>query len=69
LIILGLSAAATFQVWVTWQVWRSRVFERERKILQTQLIWLVPVLGALLVFTVLREDAKPRQNPPSDTRR
>jgi hypothetical protein len=32
------------------------MFDRKQKVLQTQLIWLVPIVGASLVFTVLREE-------------
>jgi len=66
--ILGalLVALVTFQVWLTVRVWKSRLFERKQKILQAQLIWLVPILGAGLVFTVLQEEERASsKTPPS----
>jgi hypothetical protein len=53
-----LAAAVFFQVWVTFRVWRSRVFEKPQKVAQSQLIWLVPVLGAVMVFSVLSSEEK-----------
>lgn len=67
--ILGaaLLALVSFQSWLTYRVFRSTVFERKQKILQAQLIWLVPILGAGLVFTVLQEEerAMGAKTPPS----
>ncbi|HRI65233.1 MAG TPA: hypothetical protein PK156_13380 [Polyangium sp.] len=58
--ILGaaLLALVSFQSWLTYRVFRSNVFERKQKLLQAQLIWLVPVIGAGLVFTVLQEEER-----------
>jgi hypothetical protein len=38
------------------QVFKSELYDRRQKILQTQLIWLLPILGSGLVFTMLRDD-------------
>jgi putative copper export protein len=54
-----------FQIWLTRRVFRSDMFERRQKILQAQLIWLVPILGAGLVFSVLHEESKNEGQPPS----
>jgi hypothetical protein len=32
------------------------MYERKQKVWQAQLIWLLPVIGAGLVFTILQED-------------
>lgn len=56
LIILSLFVA--FQVWVTWQVWRNEYFARSEKAAQTRLIWLLPLLGAVLVYSMLTDEAK-----------
>ena len=42
-------------------------FERKQKVLQAQLIWLVPIIGAGLVFTVLQEEERAQggKTPPS----
>lgn len=65
--ILGalLLALVSFQAWLTVRVWKSRLFERKQKILQSQLIWLLPILGAGLVFTILIEEERSNKTPPS----
>lgn len=65
--ILGalLLALAAFQTWLTVRVFKSRLFERKQKIMQAQLIWLLPILGAGLVFTILMEEERSNKTPPS----
>ncbi|MDC0745111.1 hypothetical protein [Polyangium mundeleinium] len=65
--ILGalLLALVAFQTWLTIRVFKSRLFERKQKILQTQLIWLLPVIGAGLVFTILVEEERSHKPPPT----
>lgn len=54
-VALGLVA---FQGWLTVRVFRSGLYERKQKIWQAQLIWLLPIIGAGLVFSILNEDQK-----------
>ena len=54
-----------FQAWLTVRVFKSKLFDRKQKMLQTQLIWLVPIIGASLVFTVLHEEDS--SNKPART--
>jgi len=63
----ALVAIIAFQSWLTYRVFRSNVFERKQKVLQAQLIWLVPIIGAGLVFTVLQEEERAQngKTPPS----
>ena len=66
--ILGaaLVAVVAFQTWLTVRVFRSKTFERKQKMLQAQLIWLVPIIGAGLVFTILQEEDQANgKTPPS----
>jgi hypothetical protein len=60
-----LIALIAFQIWLTVRVFRSRLYERKQKIWQAQLIWLLPILGAGLVFSVLREDDRSSRGPAS----
>ncbi|GMV19896.1 MAG: hypothetical protein HS104_10285 [Polyangiaceae bacterium] len=53
LLLLGLVVA---QIWLTVRVWRSSSYERSQKILQSKLIWLLPVVGAVLVFSLMPEE-------------
>lgn len=53
LLLLGYVALC---VWLTVRVWRSKSFERSQKLLQSKLIWLLPVIGAVLVYSLMPED-------------
>jgi hypothetical protein len=61
-VLLGLVA---FQIWLTSRVFRSRLYERKQKIWQAQLIWLVPIFGAGIVFAILQEDDKAERRTSS----
>ncbi len=52
----GFLTLVAFQIWLTVRVFRSGLYERKQKIWQAQLIWLVPIIGAGLVFSVMRDD-------------
>jgi len=49
-------AAVLFQVFVTVRVFRSRLYETSQKSAQAKLIWLLPVLGAVIAFSVLTSE-------------
>jgi hypothetical protein len=54
---LGLvGAAVLFQIWVTWRVRKTPIFDGSQKSAQTKLIWFVPVIGAAVVFAVLQSE-------------
>jgi hypothetical protein len=58
-------AVVAFQIRTTLRVFRSRLFDRPQKIAQTKLIWLLPLIGAALVASVLEdEDRRDRGSPP-----
>jgi tellurite resistance protein TehA-like permease len=61
---IPLVIALGFQAWVTYRVWRSRVFERAQKLNQAKLIWLLPVLGAIMVFSVLSQEERNERDGP-----
>ena len=60
-----LLALVVFQAWLTRRVFRSRIYERKQKIWQAQLIWLVPILGAGIVFSILQEDDRAERRASS----
>ena len=66
-IVLALVVAAVvvFQAWLTRRVFKSQLYERKQKIWQAQLIWLLPILGAGLVFTILQEDKQAERDAAS----
>ncbi len=55
-----------FQVWVTWRVWRTDLYLRTEKLAQFRLIWFLPLLGAVIVYSVLSEEDH-RQGPPTSS--
>ena len=61
---LLLVLAVLFQCWVTLRVARSNLYERSEKFAQAKLIWLVPVLGAVIVFSVLQQEDQLHNRPP-----
>lgn len=68
-IVLALVVLVSFQVWLTARVFRSRLYERKQKIWQAQLIWLVPIIGAGIVFSVLQEDDRAQRGVSSNLER
>jgi hypothetical protein len=58
LVALAVLALVSFQTWLTVRVFRSGMYERKQKVWQAQLIWLLPIIGAGLVFSILNEDQK-----------
>jgi hypothetical protein len=62
-------AVAAFQGWLTIQVFKSGLYDRRQKILQAQLIWLLPILGSGLVFTMLRDELPGSKSAETDHRR
>jgi hypothetical protein len=62
---LFILAVVAFQVWLTVRVFRSKMFEQRQKVLQAQLIWLLPIIGAGLVFSILQEESPSDRSPPS----
>jgi hypothetical protein len=64
----GLLALLAFQILITWRVWQSRIYDREQKLLQSKLIWLVPLVGAMLVMSVMQEDDASERRGGTDQR-
>jgi hypothetical protein len=53
-----------FQARTTLRLWRSKVFDRPQKIAQSQLIWLLPLIGAVIVLSVLDDEDQRAKGPP-----
>ena len=58
LIALALVGAFFFQIWVTIRLWKSDLYIRSEKSAQSKLVWLVPVLGAVIVLSILTEETR-----------
>ena len=65
IVALAFVGLISFQVWLTARVFRSRLYEKKQKIWQAQLIWLVPIIGAGLVFSILQEDDRSQRGASS----
>jgi hypothetical protein len=61
---LLLLAIIAFQARTTMHVWRSRLFDQAQKSNQTKLIWLLPLIGAVLVHSVLEDENRREKGPP-----
>lgn len=62
--VIPLALGLAFQGWVTFRVIRTRVFERAQKLNQAKLIWFLPVLGAVMVFSVLHQEERAERDGP-----
>jgi hypothetical protein len=62
IVTLGLLSAA-YQVCVSIQLVSSTLHESKQKALQLALIWLVPMLGAVVVHAMMRTEGKPPYKP------
>lgn len=65
LLALAVAAVAVFQAWLTRRVFKSQLYDRKQKIWQAQLIWLLPIVGAGLVFSILQEDRRAERDAAS----
>jgi hypothetical protein len=52
-VVGSLLAILVFQIWVTVRLRQTPIFDPPQKSAQTKLIWLVPFIGAAIVFAVL----------------
>jgi cytochrome bd-type quinol oxidase subunit 2 len=65
LVLLVVVVVVAFQAWLTRRVFKSNLYERKQKIWQAQLIWLLPIVGAGLVFSILQEDRQAERDASS----
>lgn len=56
--ILLLLATIAFQAWLTREIWRCDAYDRDQRTAQTRLIWLLPLVGALVVYAVYLDATK-----------
>jgi hypothetical protein len=58
--------ALAFQAFVTVRVFRSKLYEPAQKSAQAKLIWLLPVLGAIIAFSVLTTEEQAERRYQTD---
>lgn len=59
----GAVAICAFQFWVSVRLLRSSLYESNQKWLQLGLIWLIPIVGAVVVQSMMSSEGKPRYKP------
>lgn len=62
-----LVAVLSLQVFATLRLRRSPSCSAEQKRVQTSLVWLVPVLGAVMVLSVLHQDGELFSKAPTSS--
>lgn len=66
-VVFFLIFIVAFQLWVSYRVFRSKYYEREQKSAQLAFIWMLPALGAVIAFMMLRSiDEFDRPAPKRD---
>lgn len=58
--LFAVTVLCLYQGYVSWHVARSTAFTRKQKVIQLALVWLLPLIGAIVVHwfaTVGAEDA------------
>ncbi|WP_437744282.1 hypothetical protein WMF39_04310 [Sorangium sp. So ce1504] len=64
---ITVAAAILAQAFITVRLWRSELYSRDQKLLQSALIWLLPVAGSFIVYSGLRqEDDVSRPTPNTE---
>jgi len=63
IIIGAVVVICAYQLWVSAQLLRSSLYEPTHKWFQLGLIWLVPIVGAVVVQSMMRSEGKPRYKP------
>jgi hypothetical protein len=54
---------AAWQLWVSVVVVRASFLERHQRVLQLCLIWFLPLIGAVVVHSMLRSEGRPPYVP------
>ena len=61
----GILGIVLIQIWLTVRVWKSKSYERSQKVLQSKLIWLLPIVGAVLVYSLMPPEEDEYRRPRS----
>jgi hypothetical protein len=59
----AIALLASLQLWVSIHVARSSLYERRQKQLQIALIWPLPVIGAVIVCSMMKTDGRSPYKP------
>jgi len=57
-IIVAVALIAVYQLWVSVELVRSALYEPVQRWLQLAVIWFIPVVGAVVVQSMMRSEGK-----------
>lgn len=63
LIVGAIMLSLVFQSWLTLRVWKVDAYDRAQKVVQSKLIWLLPIAGPVVVYLVLRQVREEGRRP------
>jgi hypothetical protein len=63
-VIVG--ATVAYQLWVSRLVVLAEMYESKQKWRQIAVIWVIPIVGAVVVHAVLRTEGKPPYKPEKE---
>jgi hypothetical protein len=68
-LVLGIALVVGLNTWISIRLLRSPYFERNQKIAQLVLIWIVPIVGAVVVAFVMTNESssEPSLSDPLQT--
>jgi hypothetical protein len=62
-LVFGAVTIALYQLWVSVQLLRSSLYEPRQKGFQLVVVWLTPIVGAVIVHSMMRSEGKPPYTP------
>lgn len=58
-ILIPIAILSLVNIYVTYRVLRYEQLENIQKILQTLIIWFLPIFGAIVIFNFIHTESKP----------
>ena len=55
-----------YQIWVSTKIWRSDQYDSKQRVLQLLIIWLLPLIGAVVCHSIVRNDDQKIQRADLD---
>lgn len=63
ILAFGAVTVALYQLWVSVQLLRSTLYKPKQKGLQLLVVWLIPIVGAVVVHSMMWSEGKPPYTP------
>ena len=65
-LLVTFCVVVAYQLWVSILVVRTAIYEPTQKLLQCIGIWLIPIIGAVIVHSILKTEGKPPYKPEKE---